>query len=273
MINLRVFCVLIIFINPAFLYCEESLGSKKGGVNSTTNIYASNKSRAFGYSEKVIKMNLAKVRDKGMKIRLNPPQLKETNLKLLLERRYSCRNFQDKTLNLDDVANILWATCGKKQDAVTQATRTIPSAGATYPLELYVVVGTSSLDKLKEGVYRYIIEEHSLEPTAQGDKRPELAAACLGQDFIKQAPISLVIAANFKRTTNHYGTRGERYVYMEVGHACQNTYLAVTNLGLGTVEVGAFIDDSVKQVLKLDKDCAPLIVMPIGYPKKSTWVE
>lgn len=246
MSNLKVLCALIIFINPAFLYCEESLLVKKGGV------YANNK---------------------DMKIRLNPPHFKEINLKILLEKRSSCRNFQNKTLNLDDVATLLWAACGKKQEAITQATRTIPSAGATYPLELYVVVGTNSLDKLKEGLYHYIIEEHSLEPIAQGDKRPELAVACLGQDFIKEAPISLIIAANFKRTTNRYGTRGERYVYMEMGHACQNTYLAVTNLGLGTVEVGAFIDESVRQTLKLDKDCVPLSVMPIGYPKKSQWVE
>jgi len=202
-----------------------------------------------------------------MKIRLNAPNLKEENLQVLLEKRYSCRSFKDKSLNLNDLATLLWATCGKKHDSLTQATRTIPSAGATYPLELYVVVGTNSVDKLKEGLYHYIIEEHSLESVARGDKRSELARACLEQGFIKEAPISLVITAKFNRTTNRYETRGERYVYMESGHACQNTYLAVTNMGLATVEVGAFMDDSVSSLLGLDKDCKPLIVMPIGYSK------
>lgn len=230
MINLRVICALIIFINTPL------------------NIYANNK---------------------DMKIRLNPAHFKEINLNTLLEKRYSCRNFQDKSLTLDDIATMLWATCGKKQDAITQATRTIPSAGATYPLELYLVVGKNSVDKLKEGVYHYLIEEHSLELITEGDTREDLSRACLGQDFIQEAPVSLVITAKFQRTTNHYGTRGQRYVYMEAGHACQNTYLAVTNLGLATVEVGAFVDDSVKQVLNLDKDCVPLSVMPIGYPRKS----
>lgn len=203
---------------------------------------------------------------KAMTIKLKPPYFKEENLGSLLKRRYSCRSFQDKMLNLDEIATILWATCGKKYDSVTTATRTIPSAGATYPLELYLVVGKNSVDKLKEGLYHYLIEEHSLELVSEGDKRKELSGACLGQDFIAQAPVSLIIAANFKRTTTRYGIRGERYCFMEAGHASQNTYLTVTNLGLATVEVGAFIDDSVRGVLSLDKDCAPLIVMPIGYP-------
>ena len=226
-VNLKVLSVLIILLIP-------------------TNIYAGNL---------------------DMKIKLNPAQLKEENLATLLEKRYSCRNFQRKILKLDDIATILWATCGKKHDSVTGASRTIPSAGATYPLELYLAVGENCVDKLKAGVYHYLIEEHSLQLITEGDKRKELARACLGQNFIYEAGASLVITAKFHRTTNHYGLRGERYVYMEVGHASQNTYLAVTNLGLVTVEVGAFDDENIKRLLNFDKDCDPLIIMPIGYPK------
>jgi len=204
--------------------------------------------------------------NKDMKIKLNAPRLKEENLAGLLEKRYSCRDFQKKALSLDEISAVLWATCGKKYDALTQATRTTPSAGATYPLELYLVVGENTADKLKAGVYHYLIEEHALENVKEGDRREELSRACLGQNFILKAPASLVIAAKFQRTTNHYGTRGERYVYLEAGHASQNTYLAVTNLGLATCEVGAFSDDSVKRLLGLDDDCAPLSIMPIGYP-------
>lgn len=202
-----------------------------------------------------------------MKIKLDPAHFKEEGLKSLLEKRFSCRNFQDKSLNLDDIASVLWATSGEKYGSLSGSRRTIPSAGAIYPLELYVVIGRNGVDKLKEGLYHYIIEEHSLELIAEDDKRPELARVCLGQDFIKEAPLSLIIAANFRLTTNHYGARGQRYVYMEAGHASQNTYLAVTCLGLGTVEVGAFIDEQVKQVLSMDKDYMPLIIMPIGYIK------
>ena len=202
-----------------------------------------------------------------MKVKLNQPHLKkEDNLAALLERRYSCRDFEGKALNLDDIASLLWAACGRKFDAVTHATRTIPSAGATYPLELYLFTGEKSTDKLKAGVYHYLIEEHSLEMIIEGDKRQELARACLGQDFIRQAPVSLVIAAKFERTTQRYGRRGERYIYMEAGHASQNIYLAAANLGLATCEVGAFSDESVKQLLGLD-DYIPLSIMPVGYPR------
>jgi SagB-type dehydrogenase family enzyme len=135
-------------------------------------------------------------------------------------------------------------------------------------LELYIVVGKNGVDKLKEGVYHYLIDEHALQEIRTGDRRAELSEACLGQGFIQEAPVSLVIAALFSRTTKRYGTRGERYVYMEVGHASQNTYLAVTSLGLGTVEAGAFKDDQVSKALGLEDDIIPLIVMPIGYPTR-----
>lgn len=204
--------------------------------------------------------------NKDMKIKLNPAQLKEGDLAELLEKRYSCHNFQHKILKLDDLAALLWATCGKKQDSLHLATRTVPSAGAAYPLELYVAIGENGVDKLKAVVYHYLIAEHSLQLIAEGDKRRELTRACLGQDFISEAPVSLIITAKFQRTTDHYGARGERYVYMEAGHASQNTYLAVTNLGLATCAVGAFDDDSVKGILHLEKECEPLSIMPIGYP-------
>jgi len=207
------------------------------------------------------------------KIKLEKPAFQERNLEGLLQGRFSCRSFKDKALTLEQISNILWATCGVKFDSVTGATRTAPSAGATNPLELYIVVGRNSIDTLKDGVYHYLIEEHGLEIIARGDKRDSLADACLGQDFISQAPVSLVIAAKLERTTKRYGPRGERYVYIETGHASQNTYLAVTNLNLGTVEVGAFVDENVLQVLGLEKDCIPLIVMPIGYPKRLKWAE
>jgi SagB-type dehydrogenase family enzyme len=208
--------------------------------------------------------------NKQRRIRLNPSAaLVGQDLKSLLEKRYSCRDFKTKPLSLESLASILWATCGKKHDAVTSASRTIPSAGATFPLELFVVVGIEGVDRLKEGVYHYIIDEHSLELLTEDDIRARLCRACWGQDFIQKAPVSLVIAAQFDRTTGRYGDRGLRYVYMEAGHSCQNAYLAVTNLGLGAVEVGAFDDKAVKSVLSLDKDLEPLIVMALGYP--DTW--
>lgn len=199
-------------------------------------------------------------------IKLTPPSFKkDENLKLLLEKRRSWRSFAAKELSLQDTASILWATAGKKFDTVTGATRTAPSAGATYPLELYLVAGKDSVAGLAQGIYHYLIEGHSLELIKQGDFRQKLSEACLGQGFISEAPVSLIISAKIGRTSIRYGNRAKRYVYMEAGSASQNTYLAVTSLNLSTVEVGAFSDSAVKQLLGLDKDTSALIVMPIGY--------
>ncbi|MCM8780720.1 MAG: SagB/ThcOx family dehydrogenase [Candidatus Omnitrophica bacterium] len=206
---------------------------------------------------------------KNMKIKLDQPSFQDVDFKTLLDRRYSCRNFQNRSLKLKDVSSILWATYGMKADAVTHATRTVLSAGATYPLELYLLVGPAGVDKLKGGLYHYIVEEHALKPISEIDKRRQLAQACLGQSFIEEAPVTLVIVARFQRTTYRYGDRGRRYVYMEAGHAAQNAYLAITSLGLATVEVGAFEDETVNRILDLQKDYVALLVMPIGYPFQS----
>jgi SagB-type dehydrogenase family enzyme len=154
---------------------------------------------------------------------------------------------------------------GKSYDGITGATRTIPSAGAIYPLEIYVLIGNEAIKGIQAGLYRYLIDKHSLELKISQDLRPSLAKTCLNQDFIIGAPIALIITAQSKLTTGHYGQRGLRYVFAEAGHTCQNIYLITEALGLSTVEVGAFDDNKLKELLLLDKLNDTLMVMPIGY--------
>lgn len=204
--------------------------------------------------------------DKTMRIKLKPALLPAQNLQALLEKRASCRSFKGQKIKLDDIAAILWAACGKKFDAQSGASRTIPSAGATHPLELYLVAGTDSVDTLAAGIYHYLIEEHALESVIlEEDRRVQLAHACFDQNFVAQAPVSLVIVAKPSRTASRYGPRADRYISMEAGSAAQNIYLAATAIGLGTVEVGAFNDAQVNDTLSLHRDSLALSVMPIGY--------
>lgn len=91
--------------------------------------------------------------------------------------------------------------------------------------------------------------------------------ACLNQEACELAPVSLVITAEYERTTAKYGERGKRYVEIEVGHAGQNIYLQTTALGLGTVALGAFNDEEVGRILNLPSNHKPLYIMPIGWPK------
>jgi glycerol-3-phosphate O-acyltransferase len=84
------------------------------------------------------------------------------------------------------------------------------------------------------------------------------------KEWIRKAPLNLVFTAIYERTTDYYGTRGIRYVHMEAGHVAQNIYLQAEALGLGTVSIGAFYDDMVREVLSLPRHYIPLYIMPVG---------
>lgn len=179
--------------------------------------------------------------------------------KATLERR-SVREFKDAPLTLAELAQLLWAAQGTTSPS---GFRTAPSAGALYPLEIFVLAG--KVDGLSPGVYRYGPKNHDLSRTGEGDRRADLCAAALNQVPIRTAPAVLLISAVFKRTTGKYGDRGVRYVHMESGNASQNISLQAVSLGLGTVVIGAFNDKAVKSVLGMGEE-EPLLIMPIGRP-------
>ena len=136
-----------------------------------------------------------------------------------------------------------------------------------YPLDIYVVVGKGAAEGLQAGVYRYMPGPHSLQSLCEGDLRESLARACLGQMWMAQAPVSFVVAAEYKRIEIKYGSRGRRFALIEAGHACQNIFLQAEALGLAAGIVGAFDDQRIADVLHLLKDHEPLIVMPVGHRK------
>lgn len=179
-----------------------------------------------------------------------------------IKLRRSIRDYQDKPLSLDQVSQLLWAGQG-----ITEGIkRAAPSAGATYPLTLYVMVGDNSVTGMAAGIYEYTPKTHSLALVKAGDFRQKLADACLYQIFIAEAPVVIIIAAEYEKTTARYGERGKRYVHMEAGHVGENIYLQAVALNLGTVVVGAFLDVDVAEVVGLPEEQVPLYVMPVGYP-------
>jgi len=198
-------------------------------------------------------------------IKLPPPSQKDgMSLAETLARRESIRDFTPQIISQSQLSQLLWATQGISDPAWER--RTIPSAGATYPLEVFVVCGDNCVEQIDGGIYHYEVESHSLTLLHKGDVRLELSRAALSQDFIYEAPLNIVVCAIYERTARIYGARGERYVHIEVGHAGQNIYLQATALGLGTVAVGAFHDERVREVLKLERQYKPLYIMPIGKP-------
>jgi SagB-type dehydrogenase family enzyme len=178
--------------------------------------------------------------------------------KALADRR-SVRNYTALPLTLTELSQILWSAQGLSGP---RGLRTAPSAGALYPLEIYIAAG--NVTDLSSGNYKYGCEGHILLRTAQEDKRRELFNAALRQGSIKRAPVVLIMCAVYERMTARYGRRGIRYSDMEAGHASQNVYLQAASLGLATLAIGAFDDYRVKKILNLAQDETPLYLMPIG---------
>ncbi|MCX8032646.1 MAG: SagB/ThcOx family dehydrogenase [Thermoleophilia bacterium] len=201
--------------------------------------------------------------DTTVRIELPDPSLKGSiSLEEAIQRRRSVREYADSPLTLAEVSQLLWATQGITSP---QGGRAAPSAGGTYPLEVYVVAGT--VTGLDSGVYRYVPREHSLVLVKQGDFRSKLQEASLNQAWVGGAPVNFVIAAVYERTTQRYGERGVRYVHLEAGHAAQNLCLQATALRLGAVTVGAFTDEQVQAALDLPTEIKPLYVIPVGRVK------
>ena len=193
-------------------------------------------------------------------IKLPEPELTGSqSVEQLLHQRRSVRTYQKAALDLAEVGQLLWSAQGISD---AKGLRTAPSAGALYPLKLFVVVG--DVNDLSPGIYQYNPEEHSLLKTADGDLRKSLQEAAPDQSCIGDAAVIFVFTAIYRRTTWKYGDRGVHYVHMEVGHAGQNLFLQAESLHLGTVVVGAFNDDEVRGVLNLDIDIQPLSIMPVG---------
>ena len=190
-------------------------------------------------------------------IELPPPRLEGAiSLEETLAQRRSKRSFTRQGLSLEQVSQLLWAAQGITYKPY--GFRTAPSAGALYPLELYLVS--------PDGVYHYLPEGHALERVLEGDVRAQLCEAALGQSAVREGAVCIVVTAVYERTQVKYGPLAQRFVHLEAGHAAQNILLQAVALGLGAVPIGAFYEGQVQQALSLPSDHCPLYVIPVGHP-------
>ncbi len=182
----------------------------------------------------------------------------EESLEEVISERRSIRNYQDEPLTLKEVSQILWAAQGITDPASNF--RAVPSAGALYPLSIYI--NASNVEGLDSGLYQYLVDDHKLSLKTENNLKDKIYNAALQQSSIKESGVTLIIAADYEITEARYDDRAERYVHMEAGHAGQNIYLQTTTLGLGTVAIGAFNDDEMKDILGIEKE--PIYIFPVG---------
>lgn len=184
------------------------------------------------------------------------------SLERALSNRRSVREFRDDPITLAQLSQLLWAAQGITD---SRGLRTAPSAGALYPLELYVLAG--DVAGLPEGIYKYRTNGHKLLRLSGEDRRRQLERAAWDQDWVRKNAALIVFAAVETRTTGKYGRRGIRYIHIEVGHAAQNVMLQAQAVGLGAAVVGAFDDDRVEDLLDMPGNEQALYLMPIGKPR------
>ncbi len=195
---------------------------------------------------------------------LPDPQLQSNfSVEQSLSERRSVRAFTEEAVSLSDLSQLMWAAQGITEER--RGLRTAPSAGATYPMEVYLFA--ANIESLEKGFYHYRIGEHQLDMIRSGDLIDQLLRSALMQSWLRQAAGIIVLCADYGRTTARYGERGIRYVHIEAGHIGQNIALQSVALQLGTTMVGAFRDDQLAEVLELPADMNPIYIIPFGHPR------
>ena len=191
-------------------------------------------------------------------INLPQPKLKgAVSVEEAIQKRRSVRGYASKDISLEDVSQLLWACQGITEPK--RALRAVPSAGALYPLEIYIAK--------KDGVFHYIPKGHKLEVLSDKNVKAEIAEASLGQSYVEEAAVDIIICALYDRITSRYGERGVMYADMEAGHAAQNVFLQAVALGLDSVPIGAFKEEAVAKILNLPRGTRPIYILPVGYKK------
>ncbi len=206
----------------------------------------------------------------GPVVALPQPRLSsDVSVEEAVQNRRSVRSYEDLPLTLAEVSQILWSAYGLSDpienapDFLRGGLRTAPSAGALYPLELYLVA--RNVTDLDPGIYWYKSETHELVRLVSEDRWEDFSNAGFNQSHFETAAAAIVYSAIFERTTQNYGERGrERYVCMDLGHSAQNVYLQAYALKIGTCAIGAFSDLALKQVIQMTRAEEPLYIMPLG---------
>lgn len=204
----------------------------------------------FAASLVVITMNAQELKD----VKSNTPDKnRSVTLMKALSDRHSEREYASKELSLQDLSDLVWAANGINRP---DGKRTAPSALNKQDIDIYVV--------MKKGAYLYKPQSHTLQPVAKGDHR---AAVAGGQDFVKSAPVCLVLVSDLSR----FGSSDQHVQLMaavDAGTVCQNINLFCAAAGLATVPRATMDKTALKSILKLTDTQLPLMNNPVGYPRK-----
>ncbi|MBF0384991.1 MAG: SagB/ThcOx family dehydrogenase [Candidatus Omnitrophica bacterium] len=183
-------------------------------------------------------------------IKLPIPKFQGITLEQAISSRRSQKDYTGRPISVEQLSQLLFAAYGVTGKDFDRPLRSAPSAGAIYPFEIYAAV--NNVKEISPGIYKYDGLTHSLKFLRGGEFLREIISASYGQDFMEESSVVLILSVSPDKMIERYGQRGWRYLYMEAGHISENIYLEAVSLGLGSVSVGAFIDEQMDKVLGVD---------------------
>lgn len=237
----------------------------KNDIFSISELYHENSKWRLGITESIPKMVNEKTQQKMAEAFKTYPevdsiplprkfQTENESLENAIYRRRSIRDFSSQQIEQETLARLLFFANGvttvTRFGSIYQPFRAAPSAGALYPIEIYPII--FRVENVTAGLYHYNVRTHVIELLKSGDYSHECYSMLLDQEFVKHCSVLFALTAIFPRTRIKYGERGYRFVLLDAGHICQNIYLLATNLGLGAVSVGGFLDDELNEFLQID---------------------
>jgi len=197
----------------------------------------------------------------GHRIRLpSPAGAVPGGLEACLAARRTVRDYSGAPITLEQLSKLVWAAQGVTG---VGGLRTAPSAGATYPLKLYVVV--SNVEGLAAGVYTYEPDAGELAFIAQGQRRKRLCLAAMGQECVFHSPVALLLVSWEKRIRAEFGDAARKLIAMECGHVAQNVLLEAVALGLGAAGLAKFDADALREVVAFRSDENPEYLLLAGH--------
>lgn len=247
---------LVMILTSLSLLCSHSLGASRANSSSSIGqlFYQKTKHTLLNVVGSVLRWEsqppLYKRYPKAKKVKLPKSGYEGLSLEEVLRQRRSVRNYTDKPLSLNYLSQLLFATQGVTGQDGDLMLRTAPSAGALYPIEIYIVV--NNVRGIERGIYHYAVPDHSLELIQGGDFRRKIVRCSLDQEMVGESDVTFILTAISQRTTWKYAERGYRYTCIEAGHIGQNIALQATSLGLGSVGIGAFFDDDINALIGVD---------------------
>lgn len=196
-------------------------------------------------------------------IQLPPPRADGgISLERAIRLRRSIREFGDGRVSLPDLSSLLFSIAGVTDPG--RGFRATPSAGALYPVDLWVLA--SRVDGIDAGSWRYEVGTHALSRTASGDPARAFADAAFGQGCVAAAAVSLLLCADYERLRPTYFDLSPRLAWLEMGHAAQNASLQAAALGLGAVCIGAMDAGRVRAIAGVPGSMEPVYAVSVGHP-------